>query len=264
MGSKRRKDFNDEENSVYQALALFFAFLDSKSAVNLDPPPQVTDAFGVIAAYYTPRLKGVVRIFPSDCINRVVESKDLYQHAWLKLWQKGAGIRRRTPAGVCAWLKCVVIHHKINLKRSCFRLDRLDEHYDADGELYFDDVRTFMESWYLISETCDDFNEFQFRWQILQDLFGEGLAKLNARQQQIIKLDRDGYSLAEIMKSMQFPSISATSSFKSRSFKALQKQLYLLCVRELDNPRISLERKAIIEEWMNHYHITNRERKRNA
>lgn len=262
MGTRRFPFISEEENRITAALRVIFAFFDQRGP-NSTTPCAVVKAFDIIVTYYTLRLKHVIKMYPSDCIRRVVSPEDLYQYAWLKFWLHGGSIKQRTPAGVCAWLQRVIIHYKLNLGRFCSRLAPWDD-LDPEFELSFADARDFMVDSRLLSKTCEDFDAIEFRWQLLNELYEKAMARLNARQQEIIRLDRKPCSLAEIMKIMGFPSVSAASSFKSRSYKALLKQMYLLCVRELDNPRANLDHKAVIEEWLECHHITNRERKRNV
>lgn len=260
MASIHRKNWGEEEDIIKRALAEFFEFLDEGRC----DYGAIKKALETIVVYYGPRLKSVVGLAPSDCINGIVESRDLYQHAWFKLMERGAGIKLRTPAGVCAWLKRVVINYKINLKRSCARLTPLDNYLTMEGALCIEEIRSFLERWHLLPSTCEEIDEIEFRWQYLQELFGKALGKLNGRQQEILRLEREGRSPAEIMKIMGFPSVGAANCFKSRSYKALKKQLYMLFLRELENPRVNLRRKAVIEEWLDRHLKTNREKKRNV
>jgi hypothetical protein len=254
MGANQSNHSRDERLRIEQALATFFSYADLRCSAAGTIPPAVSEAFDIIVGYYTIRLKNVVKVFPSDSLARICDSQDLHFHAWSTLWLRGHEIKNRTPAGVCAWLKTVVRNYKLDMR---IKLERLELNVrwpnDDDSGPRLDRTRTEMENCDLIPKLCWP-DEVYFRYRLLCKLIREALTKLNAGEEEILRLAWKRHSLAEISRMMQFPSLNAASSFKKRALEKLAKRLYLLFLREYDRPAADLHEQEIIEEWKERFY----------
>ena len=238
---------------IVQALAIFFRYADRCEPAARQIPLEVLAAFDVIVDYYTTRLKNVVKVFPGESLARICDAQDLYFYAWSKLWREGHTIKNRTPAGVCAWLKTVVRNHRIDLQRKLTSREISGSWNDDDGESRLDQTRREMEDCDLIPKLSWP-DEVYFRYRLLFKLIREAFTRLNAREQEVLRLAWRKNTLAEIMRRMQFHSLNAVSSFKKRALEKLAKRLYLLILREYDRPGGDLHEKEVIEEWKERFH----------
>ncbi len=253
MGAWQSADLKEERIRLKWALEVLFDYLDHRNTAHDDPPPEVEQAMGFIIAYYTARLKNVVKLFPSDYFARSYDSRDLFYHAWSALWLNGHRIKNRTPAGVCAWLKNVIRNHKLDLRDKLRRFEPIGWQSAEEFESLLEQTGMLLANIGLLPDFYSE-DEVYFRYQLLEAFIARALPKLCTREQRVIHLASAKYSLEEIARDMQFPSRNAVSSFKKRAFEKLAKRLYILFLRDLDHPATGLHEKDIIAEWIQRFH----------
>lgn len=264
--------------SIGNALQIFFDFVDARQRLDEALPPKVREAFKEIIAYYTPRLSSALRLDPGD---RLYCPDFLYNYGWTQLWQFGRNItRNRTVAGVFMWLK----------RTLCRRQSEILKFYALERKLMFclgacinddgDSADAFMDA-ELQNPKFGQNADAQYRFNLLYTYYQTALARLQQRQQQIIKLsklhamfrhyrqdlaleaaapdddmrcDNDDYaSLIEIKKIMGFGSLDAVKAFKRRALKALVTELSRLFKREINQTCGDVVRREILEEWLERY-----------
>jgi hypothetical protein len=268
IGACMKKQNESENGNVSAALKIFFAFVDSRRSLAEAFPPSVRQAFNVIIAYYTPRLRSALALTPYD---RLYSSECLYNYSWIQLWKHGQKItQNRTPGGVFMWLKSTFQRRQMEILKY-YALERrlrlcLDTLLQDNGRIDHE-VRSLVGSPVQTSEVAEE------RLCLLHEYYQTALARLNPRQQQIIKLsklhaqfqdylddesasheqraDENGEesSLAEIKERMGFSSIDAVKGFKRRAFQALVKELVQLFQRDLDQTNGDLFRREILDDW---------------
>lgn len=241
---------NQLDIPIDAAIQTLFSYLDMRLSAGEEPSMAVVKAFHLIVKYYTPRLANCVQV---QSVRRVVDPDDLYAHAWTMLWMRGKNIQCRSAAGVYAWLKRVVYNRRSQLVAKYAQKLQLTVSFDQpDGGVDGETKKDVMMSLGIASEH-GAIGDVVDRFDQLAEYYVNALAKLPVRQQTIIRLGREKYSPAEIMRLMEFTSIDATKSFKRRAYRALSKQLYLLFRIALKDPALELQKKAIIEEWLERY-----------
>lgn len=243
---------NHFRQSIEQALEIFFKYLDERDPAVRQPPPEGLAAFDFIVDYYTTRLVNVVKIFPGDPLAIVCDPHDLYQHAWSALWLKGGSIKKRTPAGVCAWLKMVVHNYKSDLREEVAGEMKLE--FDDDGnESRLEAVLCRMVELEVIPEPCPP-EAVYHRYRLLCRFIRRALTRLDNREEEILRLSRRGYTLTEIARAMNFSNLNAASSFKKRVLAKLATRLHLLFLRELKLCKRGDDNYDVIADWAERFH----------
>lgn len=239
-----------------QALATFFSFVDKRRTPMEVPTPEVNRALRVIIAYYSPRLIKYVRIQPSDCLRRVIESEELYSHAWAAFWKHGQRIKYRSLEGVFAFLRQVIHNHRCTLVIKYVNKLKLTDSLDQET-IDSTDKNTGMKKELMraLSLTSEDLgvDDIIDRYDLLERLFDEAAQLLPTRQRELIQLSRQKMSPAEIMRAMNFTSINAVRSFKTKTFRALGIKLLGLLKDALNQPGFTLAQKEVIQDWLEHY-----------
>ncbi len=242
MATQKSRDPSNERAQIHEALEVFFDFIDHRATLDEPAPPRVEQAFRTIVIYYTTCLKKVLHLLPMSYRPKVERMEDLYQHAWIALWRRGQKIKKRSAAGVYQWLKAVIIHRVIDLSRKYSK--------EVPWEAF---VRVEWIESTLLDEFLDD-DEEQFRFALLCAFFEKALAELSARRQEVIRLVRENYSLAEIAKRMNFSSRNAVSSFKRRTFERIKVILGILFHRALKDPGLDRRSREIIVELLERFY----------
>ncbi len=242
MATPKPHDLSNERAQIRDALNVLFDYLDRRKTLEDEIPPEVEPAFRTIVAYYTACLKKILHLLPMSYRPKIERVEDLYQHAWIALWLHGQKIKNRRAAGVYQWLKAVIIHRVIDLSRKYSR--------EVPWEAF---VRVEWIESTLLGEVLED-DEEQYRYALICEFFEKALSKLSARRQEVIRLVRENYSLAEIAKRMNFPSTNAVSSFKRRVFERIKEYLGLLFKRALQDPNLDWQKREIIVELLERFY----------
>ncbi len=266
--------------SIGDALQVFFDFVDAREKLDEALPPKVREAFKEIMAYYTPRLSSVLRLDPGD---RLYCPDFLYNYGWTQLWRFGRNItRNRTVAGVFMWLKRTLCRRQSEILKF-YALERklmfcLDACIKDDGG-FADGADAFLDA-ELQNPQSGKIADAQYRFNLLFTYYQTALARLNQRQQQVIKLSKlhamfrqycedldiqaaahddaaceneEHASLLEIKKIMGFGSLDAVKAFKRRALKALVKELSRLFKKDVNQTDGDVARREILEDWLERY-----------
>ena len=75
MPGQQSREGRKEKEPIHEALEVFFGYVDHRSVIDANPPPEVNGAFETIMRYYTGRLKKVVRLLPSEYFLRMKEAR---------------------------------------------------------------------------------------------------------------------------------------------------------------------------------------------
>jgi hypothetical protein len=181
------------------------------------------------------------------------------------------------------WLKRTLCRRQSEILKF-YALERklmfcVDACINDDGG-FADGANAFLDA-ELQNPKFDKMADAQYRFNLLYTYYQAALARLNQRQQQVIKLSKlhamfrqycqelaldpaapddeveceneDHASLIEMKKIMRFGSIDAVKAFKRRALKALVKELSRLFKKDINQAGGDVARREILGEWLERY-----------